>query len=329
MKTLPWQEEREVITKYDTDTDPSLGCKPEERPVEELLYFGVVNLNKPKGPTSHLAADYVKRILHVEKAGHGGSLDPAVTGVLPTALGRATRAVQSLLKAGKEYVCIVHLHQLVEEEKIRKAFEKFVGKITQLPPIKSAVKRQLRERTVYYLEIMEIDGQDVLFKMGCQAGTYVRKVCHDLGQELGVGAHMAELVRTKAGPFTDEDWVTLQDLEDAYAYWKEGNDKFIRYCVQPAERIVAHLPKVWIQDSAVDTICHGATLKVPGIVKMETKIEPDRLVAVMTLKDELVCLGRARMTTEQMEKETKGVAVKPEAVLMQAGTYKKDEEYAG
>ncbi|MBW3019400.1 RNA-guided pseudouridylation complex pseudouridine synthase subunit Cbf5 [Candidatus Woesearchaeota archaeon] len=325
MKTLPWQEEREVVVKYDAETDPSLGCNPYERPVDELLYFGVVNLNKPKGPTSHLAADYVKKILHVEKAGHGGSLDPGVTGVLPVALGRATRAVQSLLKAGKEYVAIVHLHKPVEENKIREAFEKFVGKITQLPPIKSAVKRQLRERTVYYLEILEIDGQDVLFRMGCQAGTYVRKVCHDLGQELGVGAHMAELVRTKAGPFTDKDWVTLQDLEDAYAYWKEGEDKFIRYCVQPAERIVTHLPKIWIQDSAVDTICHGATLKVPGIVKLETKIEPDRLVAVMTLKDELVCLGRAKMTTEQMEKETKGLAVKPEAVLMKAGTYKHAE----
>jgi H/ACA ribonucleoprotein complex subunit 4 len=324
MNKLPWQEEREVITKYETETDPSLGGNPEERPVEELLYFGSVNLNKPKAPTSHLAADYVKKILHVEKAGHGGSLDPVVTGVLPVALGRATRAVQSLLKAGKEYVTIMHLHKPVEEKEIRAAIAKFIGKITQLPPIKSAVKRRLRERTIYYLDILEIDRQDVLFRMGCQAGTYVRKVCHDVGQELGCGAHMAELVRTKAGPFTDENWVTLQDLEDAYAYWKEGEDKFIRHCIKPAERIVQHLPKIWVQDSAVDTICHGATLKVPGIVRLETEIEPDRLVAIMTLKDELVCLGRAKMTSEQMEKETRGVAVKTEAVLMQVGTYKKE-----
>lgn len=323
---LPLQIERDIIVKKEASTDNSLGRDPKERSTEELLDLGVVNLNKPKGPTSHLAVAYVKEALHLKKAGHGGSLDPGVTGVLPIALGRSTRIMQSLLKAGKEYIVIMHLHNDVEEEKIKDVTEQFIGEITQLPPVKSAVKRRLRQRNIYYIEILEIDGRDILMKVGCQAGTYVRKICHDMGQKLEVGAHMAELVRTKAGPFTDENWVTIQDLEDAYKYYKEGNDKFLRHCIKPAEYGVKHLPKVWVQDSAVDTMCHGASLKVPGIVKVNSGIEPDQLVAVMTLKEEIVCLGKSRMTTEKMLETEKGLAIKPEAVLMKPGTYKIDKE---
>lgn len=320
---LPWQEQRTILTKTEAETDPSLGEDPNNRPAETLLQYGVINLNKPKGPTSHLTVAYIKDILHILKAGHGGSLDPAVTGVLPVATGRATRIMRSLLSAGKEYICLMHLHGEVPEDEIRKAAEEFKGKITQLPPVKSAVKRRLRQRNIYYLDFLDIDGRDILFRIGCQAGTYVRKVCHDLGLKLNVGAHMAELVRTKAGPFTEEDWVTLQDLEDAYAYHQEGNDTFLRHCIKPPEWGVRHLPHIWIHDKAVDTICHGATLKVPGIITLHNKIEPDQLVAVMTLKNELVCIGRATMTSEQLLKSDKGVAVKTDAVLMQPGTYKK------
>lgn len=321
MDRLPWQMEREILLRQEAETDPTLGCMPEERTTEELLNFGVICLNKPKGPTSPMTVDYIKKILKLKKAGHGGALDPGVTGVLPVATERATRIMQSLLKAGKEYVCIMHLHKDTEEERIRKVAEEFKGKISQLPPVRSAVKRQMRERNIYYFDLLEIEGKDILFKVGCQAGTYVRKICHDFGQKLGTGAHMAELIRTKAGPFTDEEWVTLQDLEDAYAYYKQGKDRFLRHCIKPAEFGVKHLAKIWVQDSAVDTICHGATLKMPGVSKLHDNIEPDEMVAVMTLKDEIICLGRARKTSAQLMEDTKGIAVKPESVLMKTGTY--------
>ncbi|MBI4146621.1 RNA-guided pseudouridylation complex pseudouridine synthase subunit Cbf5 [Candidatus Woesearchaeota archaeon] len=323
MALLPFEMvKREVLVKREADTDPSFGYLPDKRPTELLLDFGVINVNKPKGPTSHMVSDFVQRILHIDKAGHGGSLDPAVTGVLPVAIGRATRIVQALLPAGKEYVCIMHLHDDVSEGKVRAAVKEFVGRITQLPPRKSAVVRRERERDIYYLDILEIEGRDVLFKMGCQAGTYVRKVCHDLGLRLNVGAHMAELIRTKAGPFSEKDMVSLQDLEDAYAFWKEEqNDKFLRHCIKPVEFAVQHLPKVWIQDSAIDTLCHGASLNVPGVVKLESGIVKDALVAVLTLKGELVGLGEAFMTSEQMIKEEKGLCVKVSKVFMKEGTY--------
>jgi len=175
---LPFEEfEREILVRKEAETDPNYGTDPNKRPIEDHIQFGIVNINKPSGPTSHQVSDIVKKILNIKKAGHSGTLDPRVTGSLPIALAKATKVVQTLLIAGKEYVCVMHLHQKVEEDKIREVINEFIGEIEQLPPIKSAVKRQLRKRNIYYLKVLEIDGQDVLFRVGCQAGTYIRKLC--------------------------------------------------------------------------------------------------------------------------------------------------------
>lgn len=316
--------DRQLFVKRESETDAKYGKNPRERTVSELLDCGVVCLNKPQGPTSHQVADYVQKMLKI-KTGHGGSLDPNVTGVLPMALGRATRIMSALLIAGKEYVCIMQLHDDVPEKKIREALESFKGKITQLPPVKSSVARRLREREIYYLDVLEIDERRVLFKMGCEAGTYVRKVCHDVGQKLGCGAHMAELVRTKAGPFASKEWVSLQDLEDAFAFWQEEkNEKFLRHCVKPVEFAVQHLPKVWIHDTAVDTVCHGATLKIPGVAKLDS-FRKGEIVAVMTLKDELVGIGESTLSAVQIMTDDKGSAVNVHKVFMPVGVYPKVE----
>lgn len=320
---LPFEELKfSTVVKSPEETDASYGCKPEERTAEQLINYGIVNLNKPKGPTSHQVSEFVQRIFGIEKAGHSGTLDPAVTGVLPAALGRATRIVQLLLSAGKEYVGIMHLHKSVEENELRKTLKEFTGKITQLPPVRSAVVRQPRERSVYYFDILEIDGQDVLFRAGVQAGTYIRKLCHDIGKKHG-GAHMAQLVRTKAAMFSLDSAVTLQDLEDAVHYWKQGNEKMLRKFILPVETGVQHIPKVYIQDSAVDAVCHGAMLNVPGIVKFETPLDKDDDTAIMTLKGELVAIGSAQMTSEELNKAKKGLAVRTKKVFMLPGTYPK------
>ena len=156
----------------------------------------------------------------------------------------------------------------------------------------------------------------ILFKVGCQAGTYIRKLCDQLGQELGTGAHMAQLVRTKVGPFLFKDSHSLQTITDAV---KENKlDKII----QPIESAIQHLPKIWIRDSAVDTICHGADLAIPGISKLESNIDQKDQVAILTLKNELVCLGFSKMTSEEIMKNIKGIAVKTKKVFMERGTYK-------
>ncbi|MBD3304314.1 RNA-guided pseudouridylation complex pseudouridine synthase subunit Cbf5 [Candidatus Woesearchaeota archaeon] len=336
---LPFETiKREILTKKESETDPSCGCRPEERPMEVLINYGVVNINKPKGPTAHQAAEYVQKILHISKAGHSGTLDPAVTGVLPMALGRATRIVQTLLPIGKEYIGIMHLHKPVDTKKLKKVLDEFVGSIKQLPPIKSAVKRQIRERKIYYIEILEIEEQDVLFRIGCQAGTYIRKFCHDAGKKLGTGAHMAQLTRTKAGPFTEKDMVTLQELSDAYWLWKTGikdsksaKQNFakekkapaIKEYIKPVEEAIPQVAKVWILDNAADTVCHGSDLKTPGISKLHKEIKKGDTVAIMSLKDELIALGAAEMETKEMLEKEKGIAVKTHKVFMEAGTYPK------
>ncbi|MEA3514859.1 MAG: RNA-guided pseudouridylation complex pseudouridine synthase subunit Cbf5 [Nanoarchaeota archaeon] len=325
MSKLPFERgAREVFIRKEMKTDPKFGCKPGKRPVDELINYGVININKPKGPTSHQVSAYAQKILGIKKAGHSGTLDPKVTGVLPIALGKATRIVQTLLPSGKEYVCIMHIHHEVPEKKIRETAAKFVGKIKQLPPIKSAIKRQWRYRKIYYLNIMEIKGQDVLFRIGCQAGTYIRKICHDMGVELGCGAHMAELIRTKAGPFNDQEMYTLQDVTDAYWYYQnEKEEKFIRKVIKPIEFAISHLPKVWVFDTTVDTICHGAALKVPGISKVEGDIQVDDMMAIMTLKDELIAIGTTKMISKDMVKKEKGIAIKINKVFMDRSLYPK------
>ncbi len=320
---LPFEEiKRKILVRKKSVTSSKFGCDPNNRPVKELINYGIVNIDKPPGPTSHQVSAYLQKILNISKAGHSGTLDPGVTGVLPIATGRATRVVQTLLKAGKEYVGLMHIHKEISEHEIYQVCNEFVGKIMQMPPIKSAVKRKLRERQIYYFDIIEIDSQDVLFKVGCQAGTYIRKLVHDIGQKLGCGAHMAELRRTKAGPFNENtNLVTLQDLTDAFYYYKEeGNEKYLGYCIQPIENAVKHLPKIYVLDSAVDSLCHGANLNVPGISKLESGITMQDIVAVMTLKGELICYGTAKLDSEEML-GNKGLAVKTEKVFMLPGTY--------
>jgi H/ACA ribonucleoprotein complex subunit 4 len=325
MHSLPFEKRKpKTLAKRQAQTDPAHGCIPEKRPAETLIQYGIINLNKPAGPTSHQTSDYVQKILRIDKAGHSGTLDPGVTGVLPVALGRATRIVQALLTAGKEYVGIMHLHEQVPTKELETAIKKFVGTITQLPPLRSAVKRQLRQRSIYYFEILEVQGKDVLFKVGCEAGTYIRKLCHDIGTALKTGAHMAVLHRTKAGPFTSKDCVTLQDIEDAMWYWQnEKNEKLLRACIKPVEAGIAHLPKIWVQDSAIDTLCHGATLKAPGIIKLESGIAKNNTVAMLTLKNELVALGTAQRSAEELIRLERGEAVITNKVFMLPGTYPK------
>ena len=321
---LPYEKvNRKVIVKIDSETDYSYGKKPEERTVEELIKYGVVNINKPQGPTSHQVSGYVKQILHINKCGHSGSLDPNVTGVLPVALDKATRIVYALLKTGKEYVCLMHLHKEVDEELIKKSAKDFIGKIHQLVPKRSAVKRQVRQREIYYLSIIEIDGKEVLFRIGCEAGFYVRKFCHDWAIKLGTRGNMKQLVRTKVSMFTDKNWHSLQDLKDAYENYKENGNEEIRKVIIPFEYSINFLPKMWVLDTTVDTLCHGAHLSVPGISKYTNDFKNGDLVAIYSLKNELICLGNALVDNEYILDNEKGNVIKNDMVFMERNTYPK------
>lgn len=321
MKQFPG--EREVLVRAEDITDPRYGCEPERRPILEHIRLGFLNLDKPVGPTSHEVVAWVKRLTGVGKAGHAGTLDPKVSGVLPVALEDATKALRALAKADKEYVCLMHLHSDVPQHRLQEVLSEFTGEIYQRPPLRSAVKRQIRKRKIYSLQLLEREEKDVLLKISCEAGTYVRKLVFDIGEALGCGAHMLELRRVRSGPFTEDDTlVKLQDVADAYALWKEeGREDMLRRVILPVEASVRALPKVVIRDGAVDAICHGASLAAPGVLRVETGISVGSLIAVMTLKGELVALMEALMTSKQMYEADKGLVAKPVRVIMRPGTY--------
>lgn len=319
---LPSDKKRKRLIKVSAKTNPHYGKYPDEMNVNDLLNNGFINLDKPSGPTSHQVDAWVKEILEIEKVGHGGTLDPRATGVLPIALGEATRALQVLLLAGKEYVGVMKLHKNVEKNRIIEVCNSFVGEIYQIPPLRSAVKRVRRKRQIYYFEIIQIKGTDVLFRVGCEAGTYIRTLCVDIGKKLRCSAHLAELRRTRVGNIAEEDSVTLQDVKDVYIFWKEEEDETeIRSKILPMRRVLDHLPKIVIRDSAVDALCHGANLAIPGIVEIDTDIKKGDLAAVLTMKDEGVALATVLMSTEQIIQKDSGICATLERVLMNKGTY--------
>ncbi len=312
------------LIKDEAKTDERYGCYPMKRPIPEYIRKGFVCIDKPMGPTSHEVVVWVRRILEVKKTGHAGTLDPRVTGVLPIFIEHATKLVQFLQASDKEYVCLMRLHGDVREEELRRVMKMFVGKIYQRPPLKSAVKKRLRVRHVYKIDIIEIDGRNVLFKVATESGTYIRKLCKDIGEVLGVGAHMQELRRIRTGRFTEDMCYTLHDLLDAYVFWKEeGEEKYLREIIKPMEMAVADLPKIVVKDTAVDAICHGADLAVKGIAYIEKTVKKDDTVAIFTLKEELVAIGKALMDAERIYKAKSGIAVDIQRVLMERGVYPK------
>ena len=323
MGKLPSDVVREVIVRAQDVTDPRHGCEPDKRTIQEHIRLGVINLDKPVGPTSHEVVAWVKRVLGISRAGHSGTLDPKVSGILPVALENATKLTQALLPAGKEYVCTMHLHGEVPEHRLTQVLREFEGEIHQRPPIRAAVKRILRIRRIYYIELLERDGRDVLLRVGCEAGTYIRKLFFDVGEALGCGAHMAELRRTRAGPFSEDGTlVRLHDLADAYAFWREeGAEEHLRKVIMPVEAAVRHLPKIVVRDGAIDALCHGASLAAPGVLTLETGISRGDVVALMTIKGELISLAKAEMTSKQILEADHGIVAKPERVVMLPGIY--------
>jgi len=324
--TPPWTIKRETLVKNRDTTDKRYGCKPEDRKGTDIIRYGVINLDKPAGPTSHEVAAWTKKILKIAAIGHGGTLDPNVTGVLPITLEESTKIVQALLYSGKEYVCVMKLHGDVPEPSVKRVLAEFEDEIYQRPPLRASVKRQLRTRRIYYNDYLEMNGRNVLFRVGCEGGTYIRKLCFDVGEVLGVGAHMQELRRTRAGPFAEESstFVSLHKVANWFAEWQEQkDDAILRRFVQPMENALALLPKIVVRDSAVDALCHGANLTAPGVLSLDSGMKEGSVTAILTLKGEAVALAQALVSSDEMAKLDHGAVAALRRVVMPRGTYPK------
>ncbi|MFB6075563.1 MAG: RNA-guided pseudouridylation complex pseudouridine synthase subunit Cbf5 [Candidatus Aenigmatarchaeota archaeon] len=310
----------EVLVKSEEVSDPRFGEYPGARKIEELIENGIVVIDKPSGPTSHQVTSWVRDMLKLKKAGHSGTLDPKTTGVLVIALEKATKIMKALMGLDKEYISIMHLHKNVPDKKLQITLDNFEGEILQKPPVKSSVKREERIREVHGIDILDRDGNDVLIRVKCEAGTYIRKLIHDAGEQIG-GAHMKELRRTKVGPFTEDMSYKLQDLKDSYVLWKKNGNDSIRSLIGPVESGAEHLRWILVKDTAIDSICHGAPLGVGGVSKLHSNIEKGDMVQISSLKGELIAIGKAEMDSQEIFESGKGKAAELERVIMNRNTY--------
>jgi len=252
----------------------------QKKSIKELLEFGLIVFDKPADWTSFDVVNFVRSKLKLRKASHFGTLDPMVTGVLPLALNRAVKLTGFFIGEDKEYTGTMHIHEDVSLEEINKVIEKkFVGKIIQMPPVRSSVKRQEREREIKKFKLLEKNGKNISFLVECQGGTYIRKLVHDLGEEMGIGAHMTGLRRARAGIFLEKECITKEQFEKAVEKYFAGDDKELKKIILPAEIITKVYPVVNVKAEFVEKILHGAPIDEKFLIKKE-KFETGKIICI-------------------------------------------------
>ena len=316
----------ENLVKINEDiTNPEYGVYYDKRSIESLLEYGLILIDKPPGPTSHEVVAWTKRILALPKIGHSGTLDPQVSGVLPLGLGEGTKALGVLLLGPKEYHALGRLHSLPPKEKLEQTLDLFRGEIFQKPPQRSAVLRQTRTRTIYELELLEQKERLILLRVLCEAGTYIRKLYYDMGEILGPGGSMIELRRSRVHQFSEDNLVTMHQLADAFATWKEtGNSSKLTEMILPIEHALSEIKSVVIRDSAIDSLCHGAQLAIPGILEISPGLNQGDLVGVYSQKGEVIALAESLLSETEIQDNTKGYAFKTKRIIMKPNTYPKN-----
>ncbi|XP_045105963.1 H/ACA ribonucleoprotein complex subunit 4-like [Portunus trituberculatus] len=307
-------------------TPLAFGCSPLKREIDQYIKSGFINMDKPASPSSHEVVSWIKRILGLQKTGHSGTLDPKVTGCLIVCLERATRLVKSQQGAGKEYVCVFRLHENMDDiKKVKQALNKLRGAQFQRPPLISAVKRQLRVRTVYDNELLEYDSEKNMgvFWVSCEAGTYIRTMCVHMGLHLATGGQMHELRRVRSGIQGEQDnMVTMHDVLDAKWLLDHHKDEtYMRRVIKPLEAILVSHKRIIMKDSAVNAVCYGAKIMLPGVLRYENGIEMNDEIVICTTKGEAICLAIALMTTSTISSCDHGVVAKIKRVIMERDTY--------
>ncbi len=316
----------DLITIDQDITDPKIGTYYNKRTVEQLLQYGLILIDKPPGPTSHEVVAWTKRILNIPKAGHSGTLDPQVSGVLPLGLGEGTKVLGVLLFGPKEYFGLGRLHSQPSKEELQNLLKEFTGEIFQKPPQRSSVLRQTRTRKIYELQLVEQKERLLLLRVLCEAGTYIRKLYYDIGEVLGPGGSMIELRRSRVHQFSEDSrLVTMHELAIAYSDWKDnGNESELMKMILPIEYALSEMKSVVIRDSAVDSLCHGAQLAIPGILQISPNLKKGELVGVYTQKGEIVSLAESLLDESEIKDNDKGYAFQTKRIIMTANTYPKN-----
>ena len=304
---------------------------------------GFLNIDKPAGWTSHDVVAKIRRLFHMQKVGHAGTLDPAATGVLPICMGKGTKVVEYLLAADKEYRAVLRLGEEtdtldatgkvlsrsevnVSEEDLHSVLDEFRGKIEQIPPMYSAIKVQgvplykaaragqklaLQPRTVTIrsLVMLSFERRDIALAVVCSKGTYIRSLCADIGKRLGCGGHLLQLERRRSGPFRLEEAVSIAALEELVA---EGRADGLVYSL---DRVLSGLPIVRVSAQAAIKIPQGAPFSRPDILELPAAFSRGDLVRIHGPTGGLVAIGRATIDLAESGKDPTNPLFKVEKVL--------------
>ncbi len=303
--------------------ESKFGYFPNERKISDHIKYGIIVLDKQSGPTSHEIVSIVKKILSLDKAGHSGTLDPNVTGTLPIALSKATKVLSVLLESSKTYICNLHSTLTKTASEWNQILKEYNDEIYQVPPLKSNVVKKLRKRRIYDVELIELIEKQVLLKVVCESGTYIRTLCIDLGKSIGSPSYMQELRRIKTGPFNESQGITLHQLFDAFETYKEdGNEEPLRNIIQPMENAIVNIPKIVIRINAIDPICHGSDLFIPGVIAYSDFSAGDK-IAILSPKGELISLGTGYRSSKAFIEGETGKIAHPEKIFIDRDQFPK------
>jgi predicted rRNA pseudouridine synthase len=273
----------------------------EADPVEERFREGAFLLiDKPRGPSSHQVTAWARDLVGVRVAGHAGTLDPNVSGLLWVGVGPALKLLPLVLEFPKRYIASVVLHGPAPPREVERVLKEFTGPIFQTPPVRSAVKRERRVRTIYRLTLLESDGPRLLLDITADSGTYVRTLAVDLGGALGLGGHMEELRRVANGPFRESMAVPLSGLADAVAARAAGDPAALLALLHPIDEVWREFPTIVVKDAAASAVAHGAGLASGGILALPKPFSRGARVTLVSRSGELVATGVALRDSDEI-----------------------------
>ncbi len=311
-----------IILESDTETSAEHGSAPDARTIDQLLEGGFILLDKAPGPSSHQVSAWARDMFGLEKLGHGGTLDPFATGVLPLLAGKAMRLTGTILTHDKTYLAILKVNGGIDRSALDAAMSNLTGKVYNVPPEISAVRVQVRTRTISEFKILDVEGELVLVSIKCEAGTYVRTMARDLGLLLDTVVELKELRRPSSGDYSLAQSVTMQQIADAYWLWKErGDETAMRRILHPVETMLKDIPKIVVKDGAAAALSHGAPLLRPGLVSIAEGLTAKQEVQIVTQKGEVVALAQLTVTGSTIQEMKQGEVAKPHTVLMKQDTY--------
>jgi len=305
-------------------TDTDVGKIPDARSVEERLNSGFILLDKPAGPSSHQVASWARDLFELERLGHGGTLDPFATGVLPLMAGKSMKLTKKILSHNKTYICVFRFASEPDADTLDEVITKMTGRIFNVPPEISAVKIQVRSRRIFKFEKLDTKNSQMVARIECEAGTYIRTMARDMGLLLGMKVELKELRRESSGVFTLDDCVTLQQLADAYWLWKElDQPEALLRIIHPIEKLLLDYPSATVKDSAAAAISHGAPLLRPGIVSIDSSISEGRDLVINTMKGETVGIVKLNVASDSVKEMESGEIARPSMVLLDQDLYPK------